>query len=193
MTNFGLLKGFKNSDKPDDIPITLDTLEREYCAAVNQPYPITDMVFARSWMLFRVSHPSLPRLFLGLLLNLSSSLSLVKVWQLDMLGGKRVRKAPIFRSTSFPSSDSWPRSFWRMKGTRLSTLKPGRKCKQPKKEKKGKFFFSFSFFWAIGVGGLQLIYYFENEKKKKLWNLCYRIRCKLHRHYLILLNSIELE
>ena len=37
-------------------PISLEELEREYCALMKQPYPITEMVFARSWMLFRVRH-----------------------------------------------------------------------------------------------------------------------------------------
>lgn len=48
-----LLRGFKN--QTDDIPIDLETLEREYCRLTHQPYPITEMVFARSWMLFRLS------------------------------------------------------------------------------------------------------------------------------------------
>jgi len=47
------LRGFKNSS--DDVPIPLEDLEREYCRLVNQPYPITEMVFVRSWMLFRLS------------------------------------------------------------------------------------------------------------------------------------------
>ncbi|KAL5532039.1 hypothetical protein ACEPAF_5603 [Sanghuangporus sanghuang] len=38
-----------------DQPITLDEFEREYCRLMKQPYPITEMVFARSWMLFRLS------------------------------------------------------------------------------------------------------------------------------------------
>ncbi|TBU31130.1 APH-domain-containing protein [Dichomitus squalens] len=42
---------FKNNAK--DAPIELEELEREYCRVTNQPYPIPEMVFARSWMLFR--------------------------------------------------------------------------------------------------------------------------------------------
>ncbi|TFK50951.1 APH-domain-containing protein [Heliocybe sulcata] len=49
----GLLKGFRN--QTDDVPIELETLEREYCRLTHQPYPITEMVFASSWMLFRLS------------------------------------------------------------------------------------------------------------------------------------------
>jgi hypothetical protein len=46
--------GFKNSKSNDIIP--LEILEREYCRLMSQPYPITEMVFVRSWMLFRVSY-----------------------------------------------------------------------------------------------------------------------------------------
>lgn len=43
--------GFKNVQ---DVPISLEELEREYCRLTTQPYPIREMVFTRSWMLFRV-------------------------------------------------------------------------------------------------------------------------------------------
>lgn len=46
-----LLIGFKNTN---DAPADLEELEREYCKSTRQPYPIPEMVFARSWMLFRV-------------------------------------------------------------------------------------------------------------------------------------------
>lgn len=46
------LIGFKNTAK--DVPISLEALERGYCVHTRQPYPIPEMVFARSWMLFRV-------------------------------------------------------------------------------------------------------------------------------------------
>ncbi|PPQ80000.1 hypothetical protein CVT26_004404 [Gymnopilus dilepis] len=49
----GLLKGFKNVT--EDVPIPLEDLEREYCRLMKQPYPIREMVFVRSWMLFRLS------------------------------------------------------------------------------------------------------------------------------------------
>ncbi|KAF5326626.1 hypothetical protein D9611_000276 [Ephemerocybe angulata] len=47
------LRGFKNTTK--DVPIPLEDLEREYCRLTNQPYPITEMIFVRSWMLFRLA------------------------------------------------------------------------------------------------------------------------------------------
>lgn len=47
-----VLIGFKNSP---DAPANLEELEREYCRLTNQPYPIPEMVFARSWMLFRLA------------------------------------------------------------------------------------------------------------------------------------------
>jgi hypothetical protein len=50
--SLSLVRGFKNAKK--DVPIELEALEREYCRLMNQPYPITEMVFVRSWMLFRV-------------------------------------------------------------------------------------------------------------------------------------------
>ncbi|KAK7057593.1 acyl-CoA dehydrogenase family member 11 [Favolaschia claudopus] len=40
---------------PERQPIELEALEREYCRLTNQPYPIKEMVFARSWMLFRLA------------------------------------------------------------------------------------------------------------------------------------------
>lgn len=49
---FTLMRGFKNTTK--DVPIALEELEREYCRLTNQPYPIIEMLFVRSWMLFRV-------------------------------------------------------------------------------------------------------------------------------------------
>jgi aminoglycoside phosphotransferase (APT) family kinase protein len=50
----GIMVGFKNS--PEMEPISLAELEREYCRVTQQPYPIIEMGFARSWMLFRVCH-----------------------------------------------------------------------------------------------------------------------------------------
>ncbi|TFK74646.1 kinase-like protein [Pluteus cervinus] len=47
------LRAFKGAT--NDIPIALEDLEREYCGLMNQPYPITEMIFVRSWMLFRLS------------------------------------------------------------------------------------------------------------------------------------------
>ncbi|KAF5321265.1 hypothetical protein D9619_001667 [Psilocybe cf. subviscida] len=45
--------GFKNSKDKGITP--LEILEREYCRLMSQPYPITEMVFVRSWMLFRLA------------------------------------------------------------------------------------------------------------------------------------------
>ena len=44
--------GFKNTDTA---PCELEPLLQEYCKLTNQPYPIPEMVFANSWMLFRAS------------------------------------------------------------------------------------------------------------------------------------------
>ncbi|EAU91258.1 protein kinase subdomain-containing protein PKL/CAK/ACAD [Coprinopsis cinerea okayama7 len=49
----GFLRGFKNTTV--DVPIPLEDLEREYCRLLKQPYPIVEMVFVRSWMLFRLA------------------------------------------------------------------------------------------------------------------------------------------
>ena len=46
-----LLKGFKGDT---NVPISLEELEREYCHLTKSEYPIKEMPFARSWMLFRV-------------------------------------------------------------------------------------------------------------------------------------------
>lgn len=47
------MTGFKNVTV--DLPIPLEDLEREYCRLTTQPYPIREMVFVRSWMLFRLA------------------------------------------------------------------------------------------------------------------------------------------
>jgi len=48
-----MMVGYKNSPAE---PISLAELEREYCRVTQQSYPIQEMEFARSWMLFRVRH-----------------------------------------------------------------------------------------------------------------------------------------
>ncbi|KAH7928691.1 APH-domain-containing protein [Leucogyrophana mollusca] len=53
LTQFTIIKAFKNATK--NVPVPLEDLEREYCRLTNQPYPITEMVFVRSWMLFRLA------------------------------------------------------------------------------------------------------------------------------------------
>jgi len=47
------IRGYKNTTV--DVPIQLEDLEREYCRLTSQPYPIPEMVFVRSWMLFRLA------------------------------------------------------------------------------------------------------------------------------------------
>jgi len=47
------MRGFHNST--EDVPIDLESLEREYCRLMRQPYPIKEMIFVRSWMLFRLA------------------------------------------------------------------------------------------------------------------------------------------
>jgi hypothetical protein len=46
------MRGYKGTS--EDIPIALEDLEQEYCRLTNRSYPISEMVFVRSWMLFRV-------------------------------------------------------------------------------------------------------------------------------------------
>ncbi|KDR75639.1 hypothetical protein GALMADRAFT_492411 [Galerina marginata CBS 339.88] len=48
-----VVRGFKNATV--NVPIPLQDLEHEYCRLTKQPYPIPEMVFVRSWMLFRLS------------------------------------------------------------------------------------------------------------------------------------------
>lgn len=48
----GVIKGFKNMI---NVPITKEELEEEYCKVTGWQYPITEIVFVRSWMLMRVS------------------------------------------------------------------------------------------------------------------------------------------
>jgi len=47
------LRGFKG-DAPD-VPIALEDLETTYCQLTQQPYPIPEMVFVRSWTLFKLA------------------------------------------------------------------------------------------------------------------------------------------
>lgn len=46
------IKPFKGAK---DVPIALDVLEKEYCRLLQQPYPIQELVFVRSWMLLRLA------------------------------------------------------------------------------------------------------------------------------------------
>ncbi|KAF8161334.1 kinase-like domain-containing protein [Crassisporium funariophilum] len=47
------MRGFRNTTV--DVPIPLEDLEREYCKLTNQPYPLPEMTFVRSWMFFRLA------------------------------------------------------------------------------------------------------------------------------------------
>ena len=47
-----VIKGFKNVE---NVPITKEEMEEEYYGTTDWPYPITEIVFARSWMVMRVS------------------------------------------------------------------------------------------------------------------------------------------
>ncbi|KAJ7647726.1 kinase-like domain-containing protein [Roridomyces roridus] len=47
------MRGFKGTT--EEQPIPLEDLEREYCRLTNQSYPIKEMVFVRSWMIFRLA------------------------------------------------------------------------------------------------------------------------------------------
>jgi hypothetical protein len=53
IAQFSMMRGFKN--KTEDVPIAIEDLEQEYCRLMKQPYPIYEIVFVRSWTLFRVS------------------------------------------------------------------------------------------------------------------------------------------
>jgi len=53
LESYTLINGFKGARK--DVPIPLEDLEREYCRLTAMDYPITEMIFARSWMLFRLA------------------------------------------------------------------------------------------------------------------------------------------
>ena len=50
------MQGFKGT--PESVPIPIEDLEQEYCRLTSQSYPIHELVFVRSWMLFRVRQSS---------------------------------------------------------------------------------------------------------------------------------------
>jgi aminoglycoside phosphotransferase (APT) family kinase protein len=51
------MQGYKGTSEHG--PIALEDLEQEYCRLTSQSYPIREMVFVRSWMLFRVRQSSI--------------------------------------------------------------------------------------------------------------------------------------
>ncbi len=106
-----IMVGYKNS--PDTEPISLAELERDYCQVTRQPYPIAEMSFARSWMLFRVCHhsflragdPVRPSRHVLTYLSFSffsSSRSSRRELRHDMRDAKRVRSRRISTPTYFP-------------------------------------------------------------------------------------------
>ena len=55
-----LIKGFKNVE---NVPISKEDMEKEYCKVTGWPYPITEITFVRSWMVMRVSVQSCSTFF----------------------------------------------------------------------------------------------------------------------------------
>ncbi|KAJ8501845.1 hypothetical protein ONZ45_g12012 [Pleurotus djamor] len=51
--NTALMNAFKNNER--EAPIALEDIEKEYCRLSNLSYPIPEMPFVRSWMLFRLA------------------------------------------------------------------------------------------------------------------------------------------
>ena len=49
------LVGFKNPTNPQDLAISREDMERAYCEILNYSYPIKELTFVRSWMLFRLA------------------------------------------------------------------------------------------------------------------------------------------
>ncbi|EIN06542.1 kinase-like protein [Punctularia strigosozonata HHB-11173 SS5] len=54
LTKATLMRTFKNLP-PEELAVSRDELEARFCKMTNQPFPLQDMVFARSWMFFRLS------------------------------------------------------------------------------------------------------------------------------------------
>lgn len=117
--------GFKNSKDKGITP--LEILEREYCRLMSQPYPITEMVFVRSWMLFRVSHSTRNRTYVCIpkLTRASSCLissrSSRKGSRHAMHGARPALKRHSFTSPDSQSSASWRARCWK---TRASPSSP---------------------------------------------------------------------
>ncbi|KAF9647733.1 kinase-like protein [Thelephora ganbajun] len=51
-TTGSVINGFKNVE---GVPITKEEMEEEYCKTTGWPYPITEIVFVRSWMVMRLA------------------------------------------------------------------------------------------------------------------------------------------
>ncbi|KIY68090.1 APH-domain-containing protein [Cylindrobasidium torrendii FP15055 ss-10] len=50
----GILATFKG-EPASVVPIRFEVMEKEYCNLIRQPYPITELLFVRSWMMFRLA------------------------------------------------------------------------------------------------------------------------------------------
>lgn len=101
-----IMVGFRGTK---DQPADLAELEQEYCRLTHQPYPIQEMVFARSWMLFRVSAT-----FYAITLSCSSSsswLSLRKASQHDTLAAKPAQRRHRSTRKSSHLWAGWRRSY----------------------------------------------------------------------------------
>ncbi|KAF7304649.1 APH domain-containing protein [Mycena kentingensis (nom. inval.)] len=53
-SNEPFMRGFKGLPS-SEVPASLDDLQREYCRLAKYPYPITEMLYVRSWMIFRLA------------------------------------------------------------------------------------------------------------------------------------------
>ncbi|KZV78781.1 hypothetical protein EXIGLDRAFT_783271, partial [Exidia glandulosa HHB12029] len=50
----GALAAFRGKPR-NEVPVVYDELEREYCRVMGLQYPIREMTFASSWMVFRLA------------------------------------------------------------------------------------------------------------------------------------------
>ena len=110
----GVIKGFKNVQ---NVPISKEEMEEEYCKVTEWPYPITEIVFVRSWMVMRVSDQSCG-VFRKLSQKLVSLQSFPKVLLRGMPGGKPVPNKRSCISTFSPLSGEWQRLYWKKRDIR---------------------------------------------------------------------------
>jgi hypothetical protein len=122
-------KGYKNATS--GVPIALADIEREYSSRMGLPYPIRDMTFVRSWMLFRVSHALLCSLSCFSLLSSYTAICLadwtwadVGIFSLqssrkesrrDTPGAKQARSAHKFTQNRFHTSGRWRRRCFKVR------------------------------------------------------------------------------
>ena len=97
------MRGFRNNP---DIPVSLNELERQYCTLTGFSYPITEMPFVLSWVLFRVSASrNVNMLYLSI--PLRSWRSFRRELQRDMRGDRRAQKKPLYMCNFSPFSAIW--------------------------------------------------------------------------------------